>query len=186
MNYKNSRWPDAGIDAALKDRGLFDPATVSITPSLVPEPPVESKFPAVAEIAKLKGDATKGANSVQSCFLCHNLNGKGQDYGPALSGFAQAQTLEVVINAIVHPSAEISHGFDGKQVNLRDGGQIHGIVLSAGDPLIVQSTGGLTQMVPAAKVRNSQPLGRSLMLSAEQLGLSPQDVADVVAYLKTQ
>jgi hypothetical protein len=24
------------------------------------------------------------------------------------------------------------------------------------------------------------------MLSAEQLGLSPQDVADVVAYLKTQ
>jgi putative heme-binding domain-containing protein len=186
MNYKNSRWPDAGIDAALKDRGLFDPATVSITPSLVPEPPVESKFPAVAEIAKLKGDATKGANSVQSCLLCHNLNGKGQDYGPALGGFAQAQTLEVVINAIVHPSAEISHGFDGKQVNLRDGGQIHGIVLSAGDPLIVQSTGGLTQMVPAAKVRNSQPLGRSLMLSAEQLGLSPQDVADVVAYLKTQ
>jgi putative heme-binding domain-containing protein len=103
-----------------------------------------------------------------------------------LGGFAKAQTLEVVINAIVNPSAEISHGFDGTQVNLRDGGQIHGIVLSAGDPLIVQSTGGLTQMVPAAKVRNRQPLGRSLMLSAEQLGLSPQDVADIAAYLKTQ
>ena len=186
MNYKNSRWPDAGIDAALKERGLFDPATVSISPSVVPEPPVESKFPTVAEIAKLKGDATKGANSVQACILCHNLNGKGQDYGPALGGFAKAQTTEVVINAIVNPSAEIAHGFDGTQVNLRDGGQIHGIVLSSGDPLIVQSNGGLTQLVPAAKVRNRQPLGRSLMLSAEQLGLKPQDVADIVAYLKTQ
>ena len=91
-----------------------------------------------------------------------------------------------MINAIVNPSAEIAHGFDGTQVNLRDGGQIHGIVLSSGDPLIVQSNGGLTQLVPAAKVRNRQPLGRSLMLSAEQLGLKPQDVADIVAYLKTQ
>lgn len=186
MNYKNSRWPDAGIDAALKERGLFDPATVTVTPSTLPEPPAESKFPPAAEIAKLKGDVTNGAAKAQTCLLCHNINGQGQDYGPALGGFAKAQTPEVVINAIVNPSAEISHGFDGTQVNLRDGGQIHGIVLSAGDPLIVQSIGGLTQMVPAAKVRNRQPLGRSLMLSAEQLGLSPQDVADIAAYLKTQ
>eukprot|EP01041_Mallomonas_annulata_P025492 gene25492-46535_t len=119
-----------------------------------------TKFPAVAVIAKLKGDATKGANTAQACFLCHNLNGKGQDYGPALGGFAKAQTTEVVINAIVNPSAEISHGFDGTQVNLRDGSMIHGLVLSAGDPTIIQSTGGLTQMVPAAKIRNRQPLGR--------------------------
>jgi len=185
MNYKNIRWPTAGIDAALKDRGLFDPATVSISPSVVPEP-APSAFPTVAEIVKLKGDAAKGATSIQACLLCHNLHGKGQDYGPALNGFGKAQTTEVVINAIVNPSAEISHGFDGVQVNLRDGGQIHGLVLSAGDPLIVQSTGGLTQMVPAAQVRNRQPLGRSLMLSAEQLGLTPQDVADIAAYLKTQ
>jgi putative membrane-bound dehydrogenase-like protein len=186
MNYKNSRWPDAGIDAALKARGLFDPATVSISPVVVPEPPVESKFPPVAEIAKLKGNATKGATTVQACYLCHNINGNGQDYGPALGGFAKAQTTEVVINSIVNPSAEIAHGFDGTQLNLKDGGMIHGIVLSSGDPTIIQSTGGLTQLVPAAKIRNKQNLGRSLMLSAEQLGLSPQDVADIVAYLKTQ
>jgi hypothetical protein len=51
----------------------------------------------------------------------------------------------------------------------------------------VQSMGGLTQMIPAAKIRGSsrKPLGRSLMLSAEQLGLNAQDVADIVAYLKT-
>ena len=41
-------------------------------------------------------------------------------------------------------------------------------------------------LADAGIVRNRQPLGRSLMLSAEQLGLQPQDVADIVAYLKTQ
>ena len=93
----------------------------------------------------------------------------------------------MVINSIINPSAEISHGFDGVQLNLRDGGQLHGILLSSGDPLIVQSMGGLTQIIPAAKTRGNrpQPLGRSLMLSAEQLGLSAQDVADITAYLKT-
>jgi hypothetical protein len=36
-------------------------------------------------------------------------------------------------------------------------------------------------------VRPGRPpsLGRSLMLSADQLGLAAQDVADIVAYLKT-
>ena len=133
-----------------------------------------------------KNGRCKGETTSTACLLCHNINGKGNDYGPALSGFGKAQTAEVVINAIVNPSAEISHGFDGRILALRDGGEIHGIVLSAGDPVIVQSMGGLTQMIPAAKIRSSQPLGRSLMLSAEQLGLTAQDVADIAAYLKTQ
>ena len=57
-------------------------------------------------------------------------------------------------------------------------------MLSGGNPLIVQSTGGVTQLIPAAQVKERKRLGRSLMLSAEQLGLSAQQVADIVAYLK--
>jgi putative membrane-bound dehydrogenase-like protein len=185
LNYKDIRWKENGVDAALKQRGLFDPETVSISPSIVPEPE-PSKMPPVAEIAKLKGNAAKGATSAQACLLCHKMGDQGNDYGPALNGFAKAQATEVVINAIVNPSAEIAHGFDGVQVSLRDGGQVHGLLLSAGDPMIVQSMGGLTQVIPSSKARGGrQPLGRSLMLSAEQLGLSAQDVADIVAYMKT-
>jgi putative membrane-bound dehydrogenase-like protein len=186
LNYKELRWKENGVDAALKARGLYDPETVSITPSVVPEP-TESKMPPVAQIAALRGDATKGAQTAQACLLCHRIGDKGNDYGPALTGFARAQTIETVITAIVNPSADIAHGFEGMSLNLQDGGQIHGIVLSNSNPVVVASMGGLTQMVPANKLRGRpQPLGRSLMLSAEQLGLSAQDVADIVAYLKTQ
>jgi putative membrane-bound dehydrogenase-like protein len=185
LNYKDIRWSEFGVDAQLKQRGLFDPDNVAITPSLVPEP--EPAKLTVAQIAAATGDATRGTEKAQACMLCHRVGEKGNEYGPTLNGFAKAQTAEVVINAIINPSSEIAHGFDGVQINLRDGGQVHGILLSSGDPLIVQSMGGLTQMIPASKTRGGrpQPLGRSLMLSAEQLGLGAQDVADIVAYLRT-
>lgn len=185
LNYKDLNWRTAGIDAALKERGIYNPDTVSISPMTVPEP--EASKLTAAQIAALRGDAQKGATTAQACLLCHKIGDKGTDYGPALTGWARGQTNEVVINSIINPSADIAHGFDGSEITLQDGAKLHGIVLSSGNPLVVVSTGGLTQMIPAGKIRGRpQNLGRSLMLSAEQLGLSAQDVADIAAYLKTQ
>lgn len=104
----------------------------------------------------------------------------------ALLGFARSQTAEVVIDAIVNPSSDIAHGFEGAQLTLHDGTVAQGRLLNTGAPLIVQSIGGLTQRIPAAKIRSQQRFTRSLMLSAGQLGLSAQDVADIAAYLKTR
>ena len=89
-----------------------------------------------------------------------------------------------MITAIVNPSNDIAHGYEGSEITLTDGRKIHGMILSGGNPLIVQSSGGVTQMIPAAQVKDRKRLGRSLMLSADQLGLSAQQVADIVAYLR--
>jgi putative membrane-bound dehydrogenase-like protein len=186
MNYKDTRWKEFGLAAALKERGLYDPDTVSPVASVVPVPPEQSALPPVAEILTLTGDAKRGAGIGQACYLCHRIGDKGTDYAPALTGFASRQTAEVVITALVNPSADIAHGYEGTEIKLTDETIIHGIVLSNSDPVIVQSMGGVTQMIPASKVASSRPLRRSLMLSAEQLGLKAQDVADVVAWLKTQ
>ena len=45
--------------------------------------------------------------------------------------------------------------------------------------------GGLTQNVPRDRVKTIAPLGRSLMLTADVLGLTAQSVADIVAYLQS-
>jgi putative heme-binding domain-containing protein len=70
------------------------------------------------------------------------------------------------------------------ELTLTDGRKLHGLVLSQGNPTIVQSTGGVTQLIPAARIQDRKRLGRSLMLSAKQLGLTAQQVADIVAYLR--
>jgi putative membrane-bound dehydrogenase-like protein len=183
LNYKDTRWAGQGIDAELKARGLYDPATVVINESVVPQPPV-SKLPPAADIAALKGDPARGAALVASCYLCHRVGDNGTDYGPNLTAFAKMQTAEVVIGAIVNPSAEIAHGYEGTVVTLKDGKVVHGMVLSGGDPLVIQSMGGLTQLIPSDQVAKRDRLHRSLMLSGEQLGLGAQEVADLVAYLR--
>ena len=85
---------------------------------------------------------------------------------------------------IVNPSAEISHGFEGTQVTLTDDRVIHGLMISSSDPLVVQSMGGVTQLIPADRVKKRDRMNRSLMLSAEQMGMGPQEIADLVAYLR--
>ena len=185
LNYKDTRWKEFGLNAELKSRGLYDADSVKVAASVVPEP-AASQLPKPAEIATLTGDATRGAALAQSCYLCHRTGEKGVDYAPVLTGFASRQTTEVLIQALVSPSDDIAHGYGGTEVVLKDGTTVHGLMLSHGDPVIIQSMGGLTQMIPADRIASRKPLGRSIMLSAEQLGLKAQDVADVVAWLKTQ
>lgn len=184
LNYKDTRWAKMGLDAELKHRGLYDPAKIEITGSVVPLPP-PSKLPPVAEIAALKGDAARGANLITACYLCHRIGNQGVDYAPNLTAFGKMQTTEVLVTAIVNPSADISHGYDGTQLTLDDGKVIDGLLLSTGNPLVIQSMGGVTQLIPAARVKKRERFDRSLMMGADQLGLNAQAVADLVAYLKS-
>jgi putative heme-binding domain-containing protein len=61
---------------------------------------------------------------------------------------------------------------------------IQGLLIKEGDPLMIRSMGNVTQVVPAARVKARERLPRSLMLDAAQLGMTAQDVADVIAFLK--
>lgn len=185
LNYRTTRWAEFALDAQLKSRGLYDPEKVVINESTVPPAP-PSKLPSAAAIAALTGNAKHGADLAQSCRLCHRVGEQGVDYAPSLASIGTRQATEALITSIIDPSADIAHGYEGTEVTLKDGKVVQGLVQSRGDPLVVQSTGGATQMIPATMVKTHRGMSRSLMLSAEQLGLSAQDIADVVAYLKTQ
>ena len=183
INRKDGLWRDYGLNQVLKERGLYDPEKVEITEIRVPEPG-ESRL-TVEEIMKLNGDAARGKLLVTACYMCHSVSGEGTEFGPDLTNFAKSQATDVVIRSIIHPSADISHGFNGYEVELKDGKVVHGLVLSDRNPTIVASQGGIIQMIPRNKVAKKSDLKRSLMLSAEQLGFGAQEVADVVAYLKS-
>lgn len=184
LNRKDSAWKEFGVNEALKQSGIYDPEAVELIPATVPAPDAP-KF-AVADVKLLTGDATQGAAKAATCFSCHRIGNQGTEYAPNLTGWAQRQPSEVLIQSIINPSADIAHGYSGMELKLKDGTEIQGLVLSEGDPVIVASAGGLTQMVPAGRIASKKGLGRSLMLSADQQGLSAQDVADLAAWLKTQ
>lgn len=178
-------WKDFGMQAKLKEFGIYDPDNVTVTTMIVPPTAPVSSLPPISEIAKLTGNVEKGQALTARCYACHKIEGNGVAYGPDLRKWVSNQGLEPFIRAVVDPSAEIAHGFNGASVRLKDGGYIHGLAISRQDPVIVQSMGGITQIIPKAKVDRVANFKRSLMLSAEQLGLTAQDIADLAAYLKT-
>jgi putative heme-binding domain-containing protein len=85
---------------------------------------------------------------------------------------------------LIEPSKDIAHGYDGQEFLLKDGTKIHGMLLTEGDIMIVRSMGGVSQYIAKSRLKSRGKLTSSMMLSATQLGLSAQDVADITAYLR--
>ena len=61
----------------------------------------------------------------------------------------------MIATALVRPSAEIAQGFGGTEVRTKDGLTIQGLLIMQGDPLMVRSMGGVTQIIPAAGWRHA-------------------------------
>ncbi|MEM7014019.1 MAG: PVC-type heme-binding CxxCH protein, partial [Verrucomicrobiota bacterium] len=183
LNRVNNDWREFNLLPVLKERGVYDPDSIELVSNTIPEPPAENPI-SVEKVLQLQGDAERGKLAVQRCYICHQMDGQGMIYGPALDGWGKGQTREVIANSIVNPSADIAHGFNGTQIETKDDQTIQGLLIGTGDPLIIRSMGGLTQVVPKKRVKKQQKFNRSLMLSASQLGLTEQDVADLVEYLK--
>lgn len=186
LHRKNNDWQSYDIAAQLKSRGIHDASNVKLVAVALPQsPPAATPFPAVQEILRLKGDAARGRTAVGACYACHKIADQGAEFGPTLTDFAKQQTPETIIEAIIKPSATISHGYEGSTVVTKDGVSITGIIQGNGDPVVIKSMGNLTQQVPREIVGSMKKLNRSLMYDPEQLGLTGQSVADIVAYLKS-
>ncbi len=182
--FRNSmdEWNDFGLRDKLRTRGIYDPDKITIQEIRVPHPP-EPKF-TVQQVLSLKGDARNGATLMNRCLMCHEFNGQGINFGPNLKGWGSSQPRDVIARALVKPTADIAHGYKGTIFQLKDGRQVHGLSYSKSDPATVTSTGGVTQLIPRKFIRKQRRMKRSLMLSADQMGLTKQDVADLVAYLR--
>jgi len=185
--FKNAaaEWSKLDIKKRLSETGIYNPERIKITPVVIPKEQSSdaNSKERVTRVLALKGDPSKGKQSIMRCTMCHEVGNVGPSYGPPLKGWGQTQSLEAIATSIIMPSADIAHGFRGSKIILKDGNEVHGL-LQRGDPHTVTSTGGLVQIIPPSKVKKITGLGNSLMLSANQLGLSDQEIADIIAYMK--
>lgn len=184
-NRKGNLWKAHSIDATLAAMGM-DPATVKLVAvELPPVPANATPLPPVTEIAKLVSDKERGKAAFASCYMCHKIGEQGIDYGPDLSSFGRQQPADVIIKAIAEPSADVSHGFEGTEIKTKEGITIVGILVSEGDPVMVKCFGGQTQSIAKSRIASMQRMKQSLMYPPANLGLTPQAIADITAYLKS-
>ena len=84
--------------------------------------------------------------------MCHAIGGTGAEFGPALDGWGRGKSADVVATALVRPSAEIAHGYESVEIKTKDGVTIQGVLIKEGDPLMMRSMGGITQIIPASRI----------------------------------
>ena len=184
LNRLSNDWADHGLRPALKAAGIYDPESIELREVVVPKPAADLPELSIEEIVRLTGDAGRGKTTAARCVMCHSIEGVGAEVGPALDGWGRGKSAEVIATAIVRPNAEIAHGYDGMEIRTKDGLTIQGLLIKEGDPLMMRSMGGITQIIPADRVATRRRMSDSLMTSAAQQGLTTQDVADLVAFLR--
>jgi len=134
---------------------------------------------------KLTGDAAKGkAVFAQVCISCHNLDGVGLELGPDLRSVVQ-HDAEKLMNSILDPSAIIEPGFMAYHCTLKNGEQLYGVIATeTSASLTLKMAGNVTKSVLRSEIASLKSTGTSLMPEGLEAVMTPQSLADLIAYLK--
>lgn len=138
----------------------------------------------VTSAAARTGEASNGRQLfLRHCQACHTHQGQGGQIGPDLSGVHQKMDGPTLLQAIIAPSAGIAFGYEAVQLSTVDRQTYIGFLLGKGATWTLRDLAGQLHQLPATEVADQKPLGRSLMPDAAQMGLSPQDLADLRSFL---
>jgi putative membrane-bound dehydrogenase-like protein len=130
-------------------------------------------------------DRTHGAALFkQHCGTCHQAHGVGVAVGPALAGEAK-QPEETLLVSILAPNAQITGGYTTYTL-LTTGGQVFTGLLAAdtASSVTLKQQEGKTQTVLRKEIDSLVASPVSLMPESLGKALSPQDVADILAWLR--
>jgi len=153
-------------------------------------------LPSIAELMALRGDVRRGRELYQGlgehagraqCATCHAFQlgdtRLGVDLGPELTQIQRKLAPDALFDAILNPSAGIAFGYDTYIVRTTDGLLYSGFLLADGPTLALLTTNGERVALAAEEVAEKRKQTTSLMPEGVALGLSAQDLADLVAFL---
>jgi putative membrane-bound dehydrogenase-like protein len=142
-------------------------------------------------LAKLPdGDPLRGMQIFRSektaCAGCHRIGYVGGELGPNLSRIAASRSRADLLEAILFPSARQEQSYRTVSILTTGGNVISGLVTYE-DNQVIELTTGLEQKtrVERQAVERMQPSNVSLMPAGLADHLTPQDLADLLAFLQS-
>lgn len=133
-----------------------------------------------------RGDVDKGRLLFQTCLMCHQVDGKGQNIAPSLDGLSYRDT-EGLLHAILDPDAAIEAGYALFRVVRKDDSVLEGyLVKRDGSGTTLASMGGAQTFIAAADIRSQNYVaGKSFMPSGLFDHLSEKEIKDILSFMKT-
>jgi putative heme-binding domain-containing protein len=158
---------------------------------VLPLPPARGggAFPPVAELVTRSGAADRGRQvfaGAGTCGTCHVVDGAGRNVGPDLSGVGAKLSREALYEAILAPSAAISHSYETWTALLEDGRSATGLLISKSpDAVVIRGPDGIDRPLPAAEIDELVRQPVSIMPGDLATLLSADDLVDLVSWLET-
>jgi putative heme-binding domain-containing protein len=137
------------------------------------------------EAAGQKGDPLAGARLFAgNCLACHQTQGQGHRVGPDLAGIGNRPT-EALIEDLLDPSKEVAPDFRDFILVTRDGRQLSGLLAAeTASSVTLRRAEGVEDTVLRTEIEDLRTTGKSLMPEGLEQVLRPQDVADLLAFLR--
>jgi len=130
------------------------------------------------------GDAARGQQVfTKICAACHHLGGgTAADVGPDLATVRHRPPLSLLVD-ILSPSQSIAQGYETYVVKRTNGQTDAGTLAAQSAGSITLRQTGKTVVIPRREIKQLTVLGQSTMPADLDKAISPEEMADLVAYV---
>jgi len=134
---------------------------------------------------ELRGSAARGRTTYTArCALCHQPGADGSTIGPSVETFRVFSPDESLTH-LLDPNRTVDARYRIFQIETTDGATLSGIVQNETQSSVtIRQPFGGSQTLPRAKITRLVPLERSLMPEGLEEGLSLQDMADLLQFIR--
>ncbi|MFP6874929.1 MAG: PVC-type heme-binding CxxCH protein, partial [Verrucomicrobiales bacterium] len=136
-----------------------------------------------------KGDPVRGEKlfhdaSKSLCVTCHVKEDKGVDFGPDLTRIGDIRSERDLLEAIVYPGSSIARYYELVMVKKKEGEAAGLLRRDTLDEIVLETAPGVEQPIPVKEIRGAKYSNVSLMPEVFDKLLKPEQIADLVAFLK--
>ena len=147
------------------------------------------RLPVVKEYSKaleLTGRADRGQMVFkQHCAACHKLGDVGHEVGPNLLATLPGKSGEDLLVAVFDPNREVDPRYVNYVASTSDGRSLTGVIVAeTAAAVTLRRADGAEDTIRRADIESIRSSGLSLMPEGVEKNATPQDVADLFAYLK--
>jgi putative membrane-bound dehydrogenase-like protein len=119
------------------------------------------------------------------CANCHRLDGVGHSVGPDLAALTDRSAGAMFV-AVLDPSRAVEDKFLDFAVRLADGRTITGLLKEeTGTSITLAAAEGKTTTILRSEIEGLRSSGKSLMPEGVEKDITPAELADLAAYLRT-
>ena len=145
-----------------------------------------TELPQMTELLVYVGNHERGRTIFEqtTCVECHQVNGKGINFGPDLSEIGGKLSKQGLYESILDPSATVSPAFRAVNIVKQNGKAFSGFITSeTKEELTLQQVGGVTSTHKKSDIQNRTTSAQSLMPPGLQQLMTFDDLVDLVEYL---